>query len=75
MSRQVKKPKPLIYVFCEGESEQAYVKFLKKRFSDVAVINGPSSLNCSKKRIDVSERIPNFAIQSKLRMKSGSSLT
>lgn len=42
MSRQVKKPKPLIYVFCEGESEQAYVKFLKKRFSDVAVINGPS---------------------------------
>ena len=34
--------KPLIYVFCEGESEQAYVKFLRKRFSDVAVINGPS---------------------------------
>lgn len=30
--------KPVIRVFCEGESEQAYTAFLKERFSDVAVI-------------------------------------
>lgn len=29
MSRQLKKTKPLIQVFCEGESEQAYTDFLK----------------------------------------------
>lgn len=29
MPRQIKKTKPLIYVFCEGESEQAYTDFLK----------------------------------------------
>ena len=38
MARQTRKTKPLIYVFCEGESEQAYTKFLKERFSDAAVI-------------------------------------
>lgn len=38
MPRQEKNAKPLIYVFCEGESEQAYTNFLKKQFSDVAVI-------------------------------------
>lgn len=31
MGRKLKKVKPLIYVFCEGESEQAYTDFLKKQ--------------------------------------------
>lgn len=43
MPRQFKSSKPLIYVFCEGESEQVYADFLKKEFSDVAVIKRPSS--------------------------------
>lgn len=34
--------KTVIRVFCEGESEQAYTEFLKKRFSDVAAIKYPS---------------------------------
>lgn len=38
MPRPTRKTKPLIYVFCEGESEQAYTEFLKKTFSDLAVI-------------------------------------
>lgn len=42
MLRQFKKTKPLIYLFCEGESEQAYTDFLKKQFQDVAVIKRPS---------------------------------
>lgn len=43
MPRQFRRTKPLIYVFCEGESEQAYTAFLKKTFSDVAVFDGPRS--------------------------------
>jgi len=38
MPRQEKNMKPLIYVFCEGESEQAYIRFMKKAFSDAAVL-------------------------------------
>lgn len=38
MARQTRKTKPLIYVFCEGESEQAYAQYLKERFESVAVI-------------------------------------
>ena len=41
MSRKMRKTKPLIYVFCEGESEQAYSDFLKETFTDVAVIKRP----------------------------------
>lgn len=41
MPRKTKSTKPLIYVFCEGESEQAYTDFLKKTFSDVAVLKRP----------------------------------
>ena len=33
--------KKIIRVFCEGESEQAYTEFLKRTFSDVAVIQYP----------------------------------
>lgn len=43
MPRSTRKTKPLIYVFCEGESEQAYTEFLKKTFSDLAVIKYPKS--------------------------------
>ncbi len=43
MARRIKNINPLIYVFCEGESEQAYTDFLKKKFSDVAVIKRPSA--------------------------------
>lgn len=43
MPRRLKNAKPLIYVFCEGESEQVYTDFLKKRFQDVAVIKRPSA--------------------------------
>ena len=43
MARPTKKTKPLIYVFCEGESEQAYTDFLKKIFSDIAVVKRPKS--------------------------------
>lgn len=43
MARRMKNAKPLIYVFCEGESEQAYTDFLKKKFADIAVIKRPSA--------------------------------
>lgn len=36
-----RKIKPLIYVFCEGESEIEYAKALKEKFEDVAVIQKP----------------------------------
>lgn len=36
-----KKIKPLIFVFCEGESEMEYIKFLREKYSDVAVIQKP----------------------------------
>lgn len=41
MPRKNRKTKKLIYVFCEGESEQEYAKCLKKAFEDVAVIMVP----------------------------------
>ena len=43
MPRKTRKSKPHIYVFCEGESEQAYTDFLKEHFEDVAVIKKPKS--------------------------------
>ena len=43
MPRKLRNAKPLIYVFCEGESEQAYTDFLKKKFADVAVIKRPGT--------------------------------
>ena len=39
MARKFLLPKPLIYVFCEGESEQAYTAYLKETFRDVAVLS------------------------------------
>lgn len=38
MPHQIRKIKKYIVVFCEGESEQVYIDFLKKEFRDVAVI-------------------------------------
>lgn len=43
MPRKFQKPKPLVIIFCEGESEQAYAQFLKEHFADVASIRYPSS--------------------------------
>lgn len=43
MPRKIKNTKPHIYVFCEGESEQAYTDFLKENFEDVAVIKRPKN--------------------------------
>lgn len=43
MPRQFRKGKPLIYVFCEGESEQVYTDFLREKFQNVAVIKKPSA--------------------------------
>lgn len=43
MPRRVKREKPYIIVFCEGESKQAYADFLKHEFRDVAVIQRPKS--------------------------------
>ena len=36
-----RKIKPLIYIFCEGESEIEYAKYLKERYEEVAVISKP----------------------------------
>lgn len=38
-----RKIKPLVFVFWEGESEQAYSKYLKTAFEDVAVIRFPTN--------------------------------
>ena len=43
MARKLKKSKVSIFVFCEGESEQAYTDFLKCKFQNVAVFKRPSS--------------------------------
>ncbi len=43
MARKLKKSKVSICVFCEGESEQAYTRFSKSKFQDVAVFKRPSS--------------------------------
>lgn len=43
MARPIRHEKKHIVVFCEGESEQAYMSFLKKSFDDVATFRWPSS--------------------------------
>ena len=43
MPRPTRKTKPLIYVFNEGESEQAYTEFLRRTFSDHAVVKYPNA--------------------------------
>lgn len=34
MPRKIREERPLVYVFSEGESEQAYVDFLKEHFEE-----------------------------------------
>ncbi len=53
MPRPTRNQKPLIYVFCEGESEQAYTDFLKKEFSDIAVIKRPKSTGLFEEANDI----------------------
>lgn len=60
MPRQLKNTKPLIYVFCEGESEQAYTEFLKKRFEDVAVIKYPKATGLFEEARDRFKKDPKF---------------
>ena len=43
MARKLVNKKKLIFIFCEGESEQAYAEFLKERFYDVASIRYPAA--------------------------------
>ena len=43
MSRPIRHEKKHVVVFCEGESEQAYMSFLKKSFDDVTTFRWPSS--------------------------------
>lgn len=47
MSRKWKKIKPLIYVCCEGESEEAYIDFLAKTFADTVVVKNVSGIKSS----------------------------
>lgn len=41
MSRKIREERPLVYVFSEGESEQAYVDFLKEHFEENVRIMRP----------------------------------
>lgn len=43
MPRPARRQKPYIIVFCEGESEQAYVDFLRKEFWEVVSIYRPKA--------------------------------
>ena len=65
--------KTIIRVFCEGESEQAYTEYLKRRFSDVAVIAYPKETGSMRQRLDF-PKIPGTEIIRTLSMKSGFSL-
>ena len=47
MARQVRKSKKVIYVFCEGESEQAYAKCSRTAFADVAALHIPPLVSTS----------------------------
>lgn len=60
MARRFKKTRPLIYVFCEGESEQAYTDFLKRKFADDAVIKRPSSVGLFEEADSRFQKDPKF---------------
>ncbi len=62
MARQTRRKKPLIFVFCEGESELAYTRFLKERFSDCVVLRGvgPFPTNLFQEAKSRFEKSPNF---------------
>ena len=54
------KGKLLIRVFCEGESEQAYTEYLKKKFSDVAIIKYPKSPGLFEYANDIFKKDPQY---------------
>ena len=60
MSRQIRPTKPYIVVFCEGESEQVYTKFLKKKFSNVAVIKPPTQTGLFEEAKNKFEKDPKY---------------
>lgn len=60
MPRKFRKEKPLIYIFCEGESEQAYAQFLKEHFSDVASIQYPKSTGLFTEARDKFKKEPKY---------------
>lgn len=60
MPRKLRKAMPLIYVFCEGESEQAYTDYLRKEFSGVAVIKRTSATGLFKEAKALFEKNPKF---------------
>lgn len=60
MPRQFKKALPLIYVFCEGESEQVYTDFLKEKFKKVAVIKRPKAAGLFEEAQDRFKKDPKF---------------
>ncbi len=62
MARRTKREKPLIFVFCEGESELAYVEFLRKRFAGCTVLKtcGPFPTNLFQETKNQFEKNPRF---------------
>lgn len=44
MPRKIREERPLVYVFSEGESEQAYVDFLKEHFEENVRIMRPKGI-------------------------------
>lgn len=66
MARQIRKSKKIIYVFCEGESEQEYAKCLREIFADVAALHIPPPVSSSlfedtKSKFDKEPRFRNNA--------------
>ena len=61
MVRKSKSTKPLIYVFYEGESERAYSEYLKKVFSDVAVLKFPSKAGLFDEAYNKFKKEPKYA--------------
>ena len=59
MACQLRKVKPLIYVFCEGESGQVYT-------ADVAVIKRPSATGFFRKQTAFSKRTKDIKTTQKL---------
>ena len=60
MGRKTKHIKPLIYVFCEGESEQVYSDFLKETFKNVAVIKRPNQTGIFEVADAMFKKNPNY---------------
>lgn len=66
MARQTRKSKKVIYVFCEGESEVEYAKYLRTTFSDVAALHIPLPVStnlfeATKSKFEKEPRFRNYA--------------